>query len=435
MPTPAPHRLSPIELRRLLDAPLDDTTKGVPLGVVTTLGEVGGHGWNVAAGDLALPVTTLYADALESNLQTMAAYCDRVGASFAPHGKTTMSPQLFDRQLAAGAWGLTCATPTQAAVMRRFGAQRIVMANPLVEAGAWRWVVAQCAQDPAFELLSLVDSVQGVRRTDALLARNAPTRPLPVLLEVGVAQGRSGVRTIEEGLAVAEAVAASTHLRLVGVECYEGLAASGASERDVAALVDLFSRVRGTLLRVADLLDTDEVVVTAGGSHFFDHVVEHLGTWDELDRPVRLVLRSGCYLSHDSGAYARLSPLDGRAPEGEPLRLHDALTTWAAVLSVPEPGLAIIGAGRRDVAHDLSLPAPRTLHRSDGSSLDVRGRAQTERLMDQHAFVRFPADLGVEVGDVLALDSEHPCSAFDKMPFVPLIDRDNVVVDAIRTFF
>jgi len=430
-------RLSSRELQRLVSAALDDTVKGVPLGVVTSLDRVAEHGWNVAAGDLPLPVTTLYADAVESNVQTMARYCERVGASFAPHGKTTMSPQLFDRQLAAGAWGLTCATPTQAAVMRRFGAQRILMANPLVEASGWRWVVAEVRRDPGFEFLSLVDSVEGVRRVDALLRAYPPTSPLPVLLEVGVDQGRSGVRTIEDGVAVADAVAASEHLRLVGVEAYEGLVATDATERDFDNLNAFFTRMRQTLVRVAaaGLLHTDEVIVTVGGSDFFDQVVAHLSAWEELDQPVRLVLRSGCYISHDNGKYHRLSPLDGRAPANESLRLENALTAWAAVLSTPEAGLAILGAGKRDLAHDLSLPAPRTLHRSDGSTVDLRGRAEVFRLMDQHAFLRFDPGVEIATGDIVALDSDHPCSAFDKSPFMPLIDRDNNVVDAIRTFF
>lgn len=425
------------QLQRLLSSPLDDTVKGVPLGVVTTWGRVGEHGWNVAAGDLPLPVTTLYADALESNLQTMARYCERVGASFAPHGKTTMSPQLFDRQLAAGAWGLTCATPSQAAVMRRFGAQRILMANQLVEASGWSWVVAQTRRDPELEFLSLVDSVDGVRRVDELLRADPPASALPVLLEVGVHQGRSGVRTIEDGVAVAEAVAASAHLRLVGVEAYEGLAAPDATQDDLVRLGDFLTRVRHTLLEVAaaGLLRTDEVIVTAGGSEFFDQVVAHLSTWEEIDRPVRLVLRSGCYLSHDVGKYHRISPLDGRALATEPLRLHNALTAWAAVLSCPEPGLAILGAGKRDLAHDFSLPVPRTLHGADGSTHDLRGHAEIFRLMDQHAFLRHGTGIAIAAGEVVALDSDHPCAAFDKSPFMPLIDRDNTVVDAIRTFF
>lgn len=405
--------------------------------MTTTLGGVGEHGWNVAAGDLPLPVTTLYADAVESNLRTMARYCDRVGASFAPHGKTMMAPQLFDRQLAAGAWALTCSTPTQAAVMRRFGAPRILLANELTEAGVWRWAAAEMDRDPGFAFLSLVDSAEGVRRADALLADSPPPRPMPVLLEVGVEQGRGGVRTVEDGVAVAGAVAASRYLQLVGVEAYEGLVASDATEEDLDRLGRFFGRMRRTLLSIADagLLDVDEVVVTAGGSAYFDLVVAHLGGWDELDRRVRLVLRSGCYVSHDSGNYHRLSPLDGRAADSEGLRLQNALTSWAAVLSRPEPGLVILGAGKRDLAHDLALPAARVRHRDDGSTLDVRGRTETFKVMDQHTFVRVDHDLDLAVGDVVELDIDHPCTAFDKCSFIPMIDRDNNVVDAVRTFF
>ena len=348
-----------------------------------------------------------------------------------------MSPQLFDRQLRAGAWGLTCATPTQAAVMRRFGAQRIVMANELTEANAWRWVVTELEADPAFQFFSLVDSEQTVRLVDGTLAGLNPVRSMDVLLEVGVDGGRGGVRSLEEAHRVARAVHASSHLRLVGVEAYEGLVASGVSPEELDDLDDFFATFRTIVeeLASAGLLEREEIIVTAGGSAFFDRVVANLSDWPDVGRPVRLVLRSGCYISHDAGKYERLSPLDGRASEAEPLRLHNALTAWAAVLSRPEPGLVILGTGKRDVAHDLTLPTPRTLHRADGSSSELRGRAETFRLMDQHAFVRVDRELALAPGDIVALDCSHPCTAFDKTSFVPLIDRDNNVVDAIRTFF
>ncbi|MEP6814321.1 MAG: alanine racemase [Marmoricola sp.] len=428
--------LDPTRLRELLDQPLDDSMKGVPLGVRTTLAEVPSQGWNVAAGDLSLPVTTLYADAVASNLQAMAEYCRRSGASFAPHGKTTMAPQIFDRQLRAGAWGLTCATPTQAAVMRRFGVPRILVANELTEAGAWRWVVRELDRDPGFQLFSLVDSVGTVGLVDAILRPLSPVRPLDVLLEVGVDGGRAGVRTVEQAVDVARAVKASPYLRLVGVEAYEGLVTAGGDREALDALDSFLTRVRETTLALgaAGLLEREEIIVTAGGSAYFDRVVANLSGWDETDRPVRLVLRSGCYVSHDAGKYEQLSPLDGRAPDDEPLRLQNALTAWASVLSAPEPGLVILGTGKRDVAHDLTLPVPRTRFRSDGSSLDLRGGAETVKLMDQHAFLRV-GDLDVTPGDVVALDCSHPCTAFDKTTFVPLVDRDHTVVDAVRTFF
>lgn len=435
--TSAAPGLDASRLEELSHAPLDDSSKGLPLGVSTTLAQVAAHGWNVARGDLSLPVTTLYADAIESNVQTMADYCERHGVSFAPHGKTTMSPQLFDRQLRAGAWGLTCATPTQAAVMRRFGAQRILMANEMTEAGAWRWVASELDSDPDFHFYSLVDSVEVVRRIDEVLAPLAPVRSMEVLLEVGVEGGRGGVRTREEATRVAHAVVDSAHLRLVGVEAYEGLVTDGGSEEELLALDQFLGRFRETVVELAQagLLERDEIIVTAGGSAYFDRVVPALASWHEVDQPVRVVLRSGCYISHDAGRYQHISPLDGRASDTEPLRLHNALTAWAAVLSCPEPGLAILGAGRRDLAHDLSLPKPRTLHRTDGATVDLRGRAETFKLMDQHAFVRLEDGVDLAPGDIVELDCSHPCTAFDKTTFIPVIDRDNFVVDAIRTFF
>jgi D-serine dehydratase len=420
---------------------LDDSHKGIPLGTVTTLGEIGRQGWNVSAGDLALPVTTLYADALASNLAAMATYCERNGVSFAPHGKTTMAPQLFERQLRAGAWALTCATPTQAAVMRRFGAQRIIVANQITERSAWRWLVAELAGDPDLEVLSLVDSVAMVELVDDWVDALAPTRRLDLLLEVGMAGGRGGVRSSAEARAVAAAVAESRHLRLVGVEGYEGLAAAEASEEELHAVDEFIGTLRQIAVELASsgLIQprdgADELVVTAGGSAYFDRVVAGLAGWDDLERPLRVVLRSGCYVSQDAGRYATVSPLAGRAASDETLRLENALTAWAAVLTRPEPDLVVLGAGKRDLAHDLSAPTARTLYPVTGGSADLRGQAETFRLMDQHAFLRVDPSLDMAPGDIVALDCSHPCTAFDKTTVVPIIDRDNTVVDAVRTFF
>jgi D-serine dehydratase len=429
--------LDPGALAGLAAETLDDSHKGIPLGAVTTLGEIGRHGWNVSAGDLALPVTTLYGDAIASNLVTMARYCERNGVSFAPHGKTTMAPQLFDRQLRAGAWALTCATPTQMAVMRRFGAKRIIVANQITEWSAWRWLVAELAADPDLQVLSLVDSVAFAELLDDWLDALSPTRKVALLLEVGMPGGRGGARSSEEAQAVAAAVAGSRHLQLVGVEGYEGLAASGASEDELHAVDHFVARLRQTAVELATsrLLDAEEIIVTAGGSAYFDRVVSGLTDWGEIGRPVRVVLRSGCYLSQDAGRYATLSPLAGRASSTETLRLENALTAWAAVLTRPEPDLVVLGAGKRDLAHDLTAPTARTLYPAAGGSVDLIGCTETFKLMDQHMFLRVDPSLAIAAGDIVALDCSHPCTAFDKTTVVPIIDRDNTVVDAIRTFF
>jgi D-serine dehydratase len=150
---------------------------------------------------------------------------------------------------------------------------------------------------------------------------------------------------------------------------------------------------------------------------------------------VRLVLRSGGYVSHDAGRLHRTSPLDGRRAPGEPLELRDALQAWAVVLSRPEPGLAVLGTGKRDVAYDVELPMPVRLHRRGGSVADLHGAATVTKLMDQHAFMTVDPALAIAPGDIVVLGLSHPCAAFDKAPLIPLIDDEHNVVDGILTFF
>ncbi|MFE7438990.1 amino acid deaminase [Streptomyces chartreusis] len=416
---------------------LDDTYKGIPLGHSVRLGAIAEPGWNVARGDLALPVTTLHAPSIEANLRTMTDFCARHGAELAPHGKTTMAPQLFARQLALGATAMTAATPTQVAVMRRFGVPTIILANELVEPAALSWIAGELARDQDFTFHCLVDSASTVRLMDETLEHAGFDVTIPVLLEVGLSQGRAGVRSESSALQVAEAIQQARHLRLAGVEAYEGLVASGATAGDVDAVDQFLTTVADTarLLAGKNLFDADEIIVTAGGSAYFDRVVTALKTIDITGTRVRVILRSGCYVTHDDGKYARLSPLDGRSAPGERLRLRDALTGWGAVLSRPEEDLAIVGAGKRDFPFDVDLPRPHTAYRTDGSSWDIAAEAKAFKVMDQHTFLRLSPGTQLAPGDVVAFGLSHPCTAFDKLRMLPLIDDDATVVDAVVTFF
>src|SRR3954447_9556664 len=82
--------------------------------------------------DLGTPLLTLDAIALDHNLRTMADWCADAGVDLAPHGKTTMAPALWHRQLAAGAQGITLANLAQVRVGRAFGLRRIHLANTLL---------------------------------------------------------------------------------------------------------------------------------------------------------------------------------------------------------------------------------------------------------------------------------------------------------------
>jgi D-serine deaminase-like pyridoxal phosphate-dependent protein len=410
-------------LARLREDPIDWRYKGFPpTREHVTPATVHEQGWNLLAGDIPTPVLVLRDSALRHNLDLMARWCTAHDVSLAPHGKTTMSPELFDLQLQAGAWGITAANVAQVRVYRAFGIQRVVLANELVEPVSLRWVAEELAADTSFDFYCLVDSVEAVRAMDAALP--SLTRPIQVLVELGVKGGRTGARTVEDALAVAAEASDSTAVDLAGVEAFEGVIHGDDAEQQVDELLDDLRLV----LQRLDVDARDEVIVSAGGSAWFDRVDERLRGLDGA----RVVLRSGCYLTHDSGLYESQSPLGARAPAGGE-RLRPALEVWGAVLSRPEPELALVLAGKRDVPYDVGLPVPLSV--SDGNGLRKATGMTVTDLNDQHLFVRVPADDPLAVGDLLGCGISHPCTAFDKWRLIPVVDDESTVIDAVHTFF
>lgn len=418
----------PTAVLQLYEEKLPIGTKGIPSGLEgSTLGELASSGAPLLAEEAITPHLLIRAEDLANNTETMATYCREQGALLAPHGKTTMAPQIFARQIDAGAWAMTAATPTHCRLYRRFGVQRILLANQLVSAGAVSWLCEELRRDPDFEFLCLVDSVEGAARLNAQLARFGATRPIGIFAELGYTGGRTGARDADTLTAAVAAVHAADHLDLVGVECFEGLFAAP----DTAASLELVDTyLDGVVAAFEALLDADalpsEPLLSAGGSAFFDRVVAKLGTL-----PARLVLRSGCYVTQDGGFYCQVSPLAGRG-RGQ-LRLRNAIELWSTVLSRPERHYAIVDFGRRDAPFDQGMPIP-THRRSPDADAPLRG-AEILRLSDQHAHVRLPDGASCEVGDLLCFSISHPCGAFDRWRVVPMVDRERTVVDAILTFF
>lgn len=358
------------------------------------------------------PVCVLRESALVHNLTTMASWCADRGVELAPHGKTHMAPQLLDRQFRAGACAVTAATISQVRVFRAFGVTDVVLANEVVDTAGLAWLAAELDADPAFDAVCWVDSLAGVELMTAALAGAA--RRLDVCVEIGMAGGRTGCRTAAETDEVARAAAASPRLRLVGLAGYEAATGQETTPQAVAAVRAYLADLRAATVRLAGLFETDTVIVTAGGSTYPDVVADELtGGWPAGMR-VRTILRSGCYLTHDDGLYARTSPF----------RLRPALQVWAQVLSRPEAGLALVGMGRRDVSFDAGLPVPLSL---PGSSVVA--------LNDQHAYLRLAGGDSAQVGAWLPFGISHPCTTFDKWPLIPVLDDRDRVTALVRTFF
>lgn len=395
------------------------------------------QGWRLLDGHLPLPVAVLKADALAHNLGWMQAFARERGLELAPHGKTTMSPQLFRRQLDAGAWGLTFASVFQLRVGVLAGVRRALIANQVQTDPDLAGLARLLAQTAGLRVAFLVDSIEQLRQIETWRATQRQAPAFEVLLEIGVAGGRTGVRDQPQAVALARALHASPAVRLVGIECYEGLAVTGDDDTDRATTHALMARVQAVAADcdAQGLFETDEVIVSAGGSALFDLVAARMRP--TLSRPVRGVLRAGCYITHDHGHYRRLvHRVAQRCGCGDELR--PALEVWTTVQSVPEPGLALLTGGRRDLSFDIELPRPLALARA-GQVHQLPGDDpwHIRGLNDQHAHLRFDAagPLQPRVGDLVALGISHPCTTFDKWHWMPVVDDDYRIVDAVTLHF
>jgi D-serine dehydratase len=393
-------------------------------------------GMSLLHGDFLTPVAVLRQSAMEHNRSWMRHFLAATGTSLAPHGKTTMSPEIFAMQIADGAWGMTAATAHHVRVYRRLGIARILHANQLVAPADIEYVLGELHADPSFEYFGLADSVAVVERLDRAAARQGADRPLNLLVEVGGVGGRTGVRSVDEGLTVARAIAGSSHLALRGVETFEGIFQSSADgTKRMEAMLD-------DLLELADrcnaegLFGPGEVILTAGGSGFFDRCATRLRE-SRLAGRSRAVLRSGCYITHDSQLYEQLAqamfertPALGDLGRG----LQSALEVWTCIQSTPEPGRAIAALGKRDVGTDAGMPIPHWWFRPGvhDAPLPMEG-VQIGAIYDQHACI--DGTWPFEIGDMVGFGVSHPCTTFDKWRALFVVDDAYRVISAVTTCF
>lgn len=425
---------SPVPLvSGLADERVDHRFKALPPDAEgMTVGALAAERRNLFTGGFTTPVLALSAESVAHNLDLLETYAERHGLAFAPHGKTSMSPQLFADQLKRGAWGITAAVPHQARVYRAYGIGRIFLANELVDAVALRWLADEMTADPAFRFVCYVDSVRGVELMEEALSAAGATRPVDVVVELGAGEGaRTGARTEADCAAVADAVAAAASLRLVGVAGYEGEVPDADPERVRAWLRRLVALAAG-FDAAGRFAGAEEIVVSAGGSAWFDAVADVFAEIPELGGPVLKLLRSGAYVSHDDGHYKHLTPFNRVPEEGA---LEPAFRLWAQVVSRPSGEQAFLNAGKRDAAYDLDLPEAQVIRSGrDGSVRPATGVTVTG-LSDQHTWVRTEEGVELEVGDWVGMGLSHPCTSFDKWQLIPLVEADGTVADYIRTFF
>jgi D-serine dehydratase len=427
-------------LKWVLDATIDESCKAWPphLGP-RRLRDIGSLNLNLYRGDLPAPVAVLREEALAANEEWMRLFLASTGALLCPHGKTTMAPQLFARQMGHGAWGITVATRHQLGIARRAGVKKIILANEPVAASDMQWIAAELDRAPDLELYAYVDSVRLVESWSAL-RRQHPGRPISLLLEVGFMDGRTGARKLSDALAVAETVHAAPDLRLAGIAGYEGII-RGDAQMSAVDRVRLFLDFMVETARECErrgLFEAKPVILSAGGSAYYDLVADIFARAG-LRTPSAVILRSGCYLTQDHQMYRKFADdLISRSPVSAkfPIRPRPALEVWTMVQSRPQPDLMICAMGKRDVGSDADLPQPiawcrpnRDREASALSNCTVAG------LNDQHAIVRIPQDSQIEVGDLIGFGVSHPCTTFDRWPLLYMVRADGSVLSGISTFF
>lgn len=390
--------------------------------------------WNLLREDLSLPVAVLVQPRVEHNQRWMTEFATRYGVHLAPHGKTTMAAKLFGRQMAAGAWGITLATAHQCAIAHAHGVQRMLLANQLVGRANFEIVSTILAEGSV--LYTLVDSPELVDQLGAFF--RAKGQQLRVLLELGVPGGRAGARTDSQADAVIAALAQwNGTLLCCGVEVYEGVL------KDEAGVRDFLTRAVVTVQRFRQqgaFADDERVILSGAGSAWYDVVAD---VFSQVKHDVDVVLRPGCYLTSDAGIYRtaqqEITKRNTTAHAVDQIvggSLQPALELWAYVQSIPEPGLAIVGLGKRDAAFDSGLPQPVWHYRPGKRTPDpILSGFATTKLMDQHAYVAIPADADLRVGDMLGFEISHPCLTFDKWRYIAMVDEAYDVLEIMPTYF
>lgn len=397
-----------------------------------TAEEIAARRWNLLREDLSLPAAVLHRDKMEHNLRWMQRFIDAYGVKLAPHGKTTMAPALFHLQLENGAWGITLATAHQVKAAFTHGVRRVLMANQLVGKQNMR-MVADMVADPEFEFYCLVDSAANLDQLGSYFHERG--RRLNVLVELGVVGGRCGVRDEAQ---LQDVLGALSQWRgtvdFCGVELYEGVLKD---EESIRAYLRRGCEITKDLLAKGKFERTP-ALISGAGSAWYDLVAEEFAAAG-FGEAVEIVLRPGCYLTHDVGNYeTQQQRILQSNPVAREMRsgLVPALHIWAYVQSIPEPELAVVTMGRRDAAFDSGLPRPALHYRPDSPGpIEVPQHWETTKLMDQHGYVKIAPGENVQVGDMIAFNISHPCLTFDKWRVLAIVDESYDVVDVVKTYF
>ena len=378
---------------------------------------------NLFTAGFQFPIMVLRDSALDHNIKRMADYCKSLGFELAPHVKTPMSPQIAKRQIDAGAWGLTVANFNQASIMLNSGFTRLIIGNEVMEPTSIA-EISRINGSGSGDIIFYIDSLAGLEIAQKAIENTANAK-LNVFMEIGAIGGRAGIRDLELLKTILAKIAEDKRIFVRGVSGFEGAVPGGDRAGEGIEKLRVFLRHIVAAARItAPYIREDKIIISAGGSSFFDYVAEEFAKYEG---DAHRILRSGGYVSHDHVHYEDLYPFMG-APDAQ--RFYPALELWARVLSIPEPDLAILNFGKRDAGNDLDEPLP--ILKLNGKPAPFK--AEIEKLNDQHAFMKITPG-SVVVGDIVGCGISHPCTNFDKWRLLPLVNDNYDVIDLVHTHF
>jgi len=323
-----------------------------------------------------IPTPALLVDleVMEANIARMASYFQNQPAKLRPHFKTHKSPVLAQKQIQAGAIGMTCAKLGEAEVLAEAGISSILIANQIVDPLKLSRLAELARQT---QVIVAVDQAENLRQISRAVLQAGCT--IGVLIEVDVGMHRCGVPTAEAALSLADLACKLPGLNFLGVMGYEG---HTVFEADAAQRKQNAEFAMSALVGTAELIRKAGIeveIVSAGSTPTFNQTGAYPGVTE---------IQAGSYIFMDS-KYGAMG-----------LPFTCALSLLATVISVPSRDRAIIDAGLKVLSTDNGLP-----------ELVAPAGVRLVRFSEEHGKLELdPEQAQLQVGQQVELIPSHVCT-------------------------
>ncbi len=335
--------------------------------------------------EIDTPALVIDLDALESNLDTMAALLAPTGVKLRAHAKTHKSPIIAKMQMARGAVGNCVQKVTEAEVLAWGGIPDILVSNEVVGAAK---LARLCALARIAKVAVCADDAGQVAAIEAAAA-DAGIR-MNVLVEIDVGAARCGVQPGPDAVALAKRIAASKYLIFGGLQAYQG---SAQHKRTPVERRMLIGKAVDASRRTVEQLKQQglECAIVGGAGTGTFQIESHSGVYTEM--------QAGSYVFMDAD-YAR-----NMDEAGNPVStFRHALFVLSTVMSQAQTGVAALDAGHKAVAVDSGMPT--VWQRPD---LRYTGAS------DEHGKLEFASETTTpKVGEKLRLVPGHCDPTVDK---------------------